>query len=67
MTHKTIQDLLDEEANLKNSGKDATEVIVLIRNMRNDAYRPSCFGHDDCSTEFLSRCPWRMDCREPTC
>jgi hypothetical protein len=23
---------------------------------------PPCYGEDDCSTEFLSRCPWRMTC-----
>ena len=59
--NKSIQDLLDEEARLKNSGKDAEHVISIIRDMRgNDT--PICFGLDDCSTDFLVRCPWRMDC-----
>lgn len=56
-----IQDLLDEEARLKNSGQDATAVEKLIRELRGTK-PPVCFGEDDCSTECLSTCPWRMDC-----
>ncbi len=32
-----------------------------IRKQRGDK-APVCFGQDDCSTETLSHCPWRMDC-----
>jgi hypothetical protein len=56
-----IQRLLDEEANLKNSGKDAVHVEKLIRELRNPE-SPCCFGEDDCSSWMLSHCPWRMDC-----
>lgn len=61
MLVNNIQDLLDAEATLKNSGKDATSVVIRIRELRGDK-APVCFGEDDCSTEILSRCPWRMDC-----
>lgn len=59
--NQSIQDLLDEEANLKNSGQDAEYVINIIRERRGNQ-APICFGLDDCSTDFLIRCPWRMDC-----
>lgn len=62
----SLQDLLDKEANLSNSGKgdsaERQEILTMIRLKRNEAYRPVCFGEDDCSTNMLSRCPWRMDC-----
>lgn len=61
MLVNNIQDLLDAEATLKNSDKDATSVVIRIRELRGDK-APVCFGEDDCSTEILSRCPWRMDC-----
>ena len=40
---KSIQDLLDEEANLKNS-----KVVEIIRERRG-TIAPPCFGEDDCS------------------
>lgn len=61
-----MQDLLNKEARLSNAGKgdsvERQEILTLIRLQRNEAYRPSCFGEDDCSTQMLSTCPWRMDC-----
>ncbi len=61
----TIQDLLDKEARLSNEGHGKSEfrIIVLeeIKRLRgNDA--PVCWGEDDCSTNMLMRCPWRIDC-----
>ena len=59
-----LQKLLNEEAMLSNTGRGDSEerkqVHTLIRLLRTD--QPVCFGHDDCSTVFLSVCPWRMDC-----
>ena len=61
-----IQELLNEEARLSNEGKaDSSErqqLLTVIRLMRDEQKRPICFGEDDCSTHFLSICPWRMDC-----
>lgn len=61
----TIQDLLDQEANIANSGGEHSEARVIIhdkiRVMRGTEH-PVCFGDDDCSTNILSKCPWRMDC-----
>lgn len=58
-----LQELLDQEANLSNQGKNLERepVLVMIRLMRGDE-TPPCFGLDDCSTSILSRCAWRMDC-----
>lgn len=62
----TIQDLLNKEANLSNEGKgqsaERQEILTMIRLARDEKYRPVCFGEDDCSTNMLSQCPWRMDC-----
>lgn len=62
----SIQDLLDEEAKLSNAGKkdsvERKEILALIRLKRDESYRPVCFGHDDCSTDMLSRCAWRNEC-----
>lgn len=62
----TIQELLDKEAKLSNQGKGDTverqQLLTAIRVMRPEQYRPVCFGEDDCSTNMLSRCAWRMDC-----
>jgi hypothetical protein len=62
----TIQELLDKEATLSNQGLGASQerqqLLTAIRLMRNEQYRPVCFGDDDCSTNMLSRCAWRMDC-----
>lgn len=61
-----IQDLLNREAQLSNTGKgessERQELLTMIRLKRNEQYRPGCFGEDDCSTTMLSMCPWRMDC-----
>lgn len=55
---KTIQELLNEEAELSNR---RYYILEEIRNRRGpDA--PVCFGEDDCSTNILSTCPWRFDC-----
>lgn len=60
---KPMQDLLNMEARFKNAGKhaEAEPVIAIIRDLRGK-FVPPCFGHDDCSTNILMRCPWRMDC-----
>lgn len=65
MNNADMQTLLDVEAQLSNKfGDDAKEQIELIekviRNNRGEC--PTCFGQDDCSTQFLSMCPWRFDC-----
>ncbi len=61
-----MQDLLNREARLSNDGKGSSperqEILTMIRLKRDEQYRPVCFGEDDCSTNMLSRCPWRMDC-----
>lgn len=62
----TIQELLDREATLSNQGlgdsAERQQLLTAIRLMRDERYRPVCFGEDDCSTNMLSQCPWRMDC-----
>lgn len=62
----TLQELLDNEAKLSNNGfgdsKERQEIHKLIRVMRKGRHQPLCFGQDDCSTNMLSKCPWRMDC-----
>ncbi len=62
----SIQDLLDEEAELSNTGRSDSEermkIHTLIRLRRDETSRPFCFGEDDCSTRILSMCPWRIDC-----
>ena len=61
-----LQDLLNQEALLSNTGQGGSEqrqhLHTLIRLMRDETARPPCFGDDDCSTIQLSRCVWRMDC-----
>ena len=62
---QTIQDLLNEEARLGNSGQgDSVERMKLhtIIRLKREAPPPVCFGEDDCGTAMLARCPWRMDC-----
>lgn len=49
----SMQDLLDEEVVLLNSGKDATVVENKIRELRGPA--PHCFGDDDCSSKLRGR------------
>lgn len=63
-----IQDLLDQEAALSNSGLKNDHlfkkiIIEEIKSLRG-SLAPSCFGEDDCSTAILSVCPWRIDCGE---
>ena len=62
----TLQDMLNKEAQLSNAGKgdsqERQELLTMIRLARDENYRPWCFGEDDCSTQMLSTCPWRMDC-----
>lgn len=55
---KTIQELLDKEAKLGNERYDIHKRIVEMRGTE----APICWGHDDCSTSILMRCPWRIDC-----
>lgn len=61
-----LQDLLDAEAKLSNTGlghsEERQQIHTVIRLTRNERYRPGCFGEDDCSTTTLSTCPWRIDC-----
>lgn len=61
-----LQDLLNREAQLSNSGQgdclERQQLLTMIRIKRDESNRPICFGEDDCSTNMLSRCPWRMDC-----
>jgi hypothetical protein len=60
-----IQDLLDKEAMLSNTGKgdskDRKQIHTIIR-LKRMGPEPVCFGYDDCSTIILSMCPWRIDC-----
>lgn len=61
----TIQELLDQEAMLANSGhrdSDFRKIILEEIKQRRGIDPPSCFGEDDCSTMILMRCPWRNDC-----
>jgi hypothetical protein len=60
----TMQDLLNQEATLSNTGRGDSEerkqIHTVIRLKR--THQPVCFGQDDCSTLMLSKCAWRMDC-----
>jgi hypothetical protein len=62
----TLQQLLDQEAELSNTGqRDSPErkkILTAIVLMRDESYRPVCYGEDDCSTLMLSQCAWRMTC-----
>lgn len=64
MTAINLQDLLNQEARLSNAGQGDSEerqkILTVIRLKR--GVPPVCFGEDDCSTNALSQCPWRMDC-----
>ena len=64
-----LQDLLDQEAQLANTGLGNSEArmqlhtaIRLMRGADTGGESPWCFGQDDCSTNILSMCPWRIDC-----
>lgn len=62
MSH--IQELLDKEAKLSNRGQNNEfrwMIHAEIKQLRGNT-APSCWGHDDCSTNMLMRCPWRIDC-----
>lgn len=60
-----LQDLLNQEAILANTGKGDSEermkIHTIIR-LKREGPGPFCFGHDDCSTLALSTCAWRIDC-----
>ena len=61
----TLQDLLDQEARLSNEGhgeSDFRKIVLEEIKVRRGTVAPSCWGHDDCSTNMLMRCPWRIDC-----
>ena len=53
-----IQELLDKEANL---GNRRIMIHKQIKAERGDT-PPTCWGIDDCSTQIMSACPWRIDC-----
>jgi hypothetical protein len=60
-----LQNLLDEEAWLSNKGLGDSEERMQLHTMirlKRGSESPWCFGQDDCSTNTLSQCPWRMDC-----
>ena len=60
-----MQDMLDQEAELSNNGhgdsEERQQLLTFIR-LKRVQPAPWCFGEDDCSTEILSMCPWRIDC-----
>jgi hypothetical protein len=62
----TLQQLLDQEAELSNAGQGGGEqrkqILTAIILMRDESHRPVCYGQDDCSTRVLSQCAWRMSC-----
>lgn len=64
MTH--LQQLLDKEAELSNRGQNNDlrwMIHAEIKHIRGpESMAPSCWGEDDCSTNMLMRCPWRIDC-----
>lgn len=53
-----LQVLLDKEANLSNRRQ---LILKQIKASRGDE-PPRCWGMDDCSTNIMSQCPWRIDC-----
>ena len=71
-----IQVLLDVDAGISNVlGRPAmqycTTEIAELKIVRATLHRqieclrgpaPACYGEDDCSTNILSMCPWRMTC-----
>lgn len=63
-----VQELLNQDARMSNEGiaKDNDLRIIVqeeIRGLRGHI-PPPCWGEDDCSTDSLVRCPWRIDCGE---
>jgi hypothetical protein len=53
-----VQELLNKEANLANRRYLLHKQIKVMRG----EIPPHCWGHDDCSTNILLQCPWRIDC-----
>ena len=53
-----IQELLNKEANLANRRSLVHKQIIVLRGES----PPVCWGMDDCSTNIMSQCPWRIDC-----
>lgn len=65
-TDSHIQQLLDREARMSNEGLDKNHpfrkiIHEEIKSLRGNQ-APICHGEDDCSTNMLMRCPWRIDC-----
>ena len=61
----TIQELLNKEAQMSNSGQGDSDFRKIIHEeikSRRGHDAPVCWGQDDCSTNMLSQCPWRIDC-----
>lgn len=61
----TIQELLDQEARMSNEGHGDSDFRKIVHEeikARRGAVAPTCWGEDDCSTNILMRCPWRIDC-----
>ena len=61
----TLQELLDQEARLSNEGHGDSDFRKIIHEeikARRGSEAPICWGQDDCSTNMLMRCPWRIDC-----
>ena len=69
-----IQVLLDAEAGISNgmygeniSGDGVAQLKTVIATLHRQIEclrgpAPDCYGEDDCSTNILSMCPWRMTC-----
>lgn len=68
-----LQTLLDIEAyssniSFKTNGETkeyAIKIHQLVCSLIEDKRKPNppvCYGQDDCSTNILSKCPWRMTC-----
>lgn len=62
---QTLQELLNQEAKLSNDGHSDSDFRKIIHEeikSRRGSDAPPCWGQDDCSTNILMRCPWRIDC-----
>jgi hypothetical protein len=60
-----IQELLDKEANMANTGQgnsDFRKIIHAEIKVLRGNVSPHCWGEDDCSINMLMHCPWRIDC-----
>ena len=65
MSSQLLQTLLNAEATIAND----VDVAHLVRQQLHyeivqlrGSEPPPCHGEDDCSTNILSQCPWRIDC-----